>query len=91
MTEQCRILAELGANGVFFFAPASSAIGYEYDGDGFVIGEYFTITEDQLESAVKFYNNSASAASGAAISYEINGESVALPDYDKALADYKNA
>ena len=84
-------LAELGANGAFFFAPASSAVGYEYDGDGFVIGEYFTITEDQLESAVKFYNNSASAASGAAISYEINGESVALPDYDKALADYKNA
>ena len=73
-------LAELGANGAFFFAPASSAIGYEYDGDGFVIGEYFTITENQLESAVKFYNNSASAANGAAISDEINGESVALPD-----------
>lgn len=80
---------ELGAYGKFRYLPTLKTVGYDYEGEGFVIGEYFDITDEKLESAVHFYNNSASASSGARITYEINGSDVALSKYDESLAPYK--
>ena len=79
---------DIGSCGTFTYIPASDMIGYEYEGDGFVIGEYYNVSGDLLESAMTYYNNAGSAASGAAITYEVNGETVTLPDYETSLSEY---
>lgn len=82
---------QIGGGGQFSFIPEISVIGYEYDGDGFVIGEYYNVIGNNLESALTFYNNAASAASGAAISYEINSDDVTLSEYTNALAEFTDS
>lgn len=81
---------QIGSEGQFSFIPSKSVIGYEYDGSGFVIGEYYNVIGNNLESALSYYNNAASASSGASISYEINSEDVTYGTYMEMLSEYTN-
>ncbi len=83
--------ADIGTYGVFRFIPASGCLGYEYVGDGFVYGEYRSMNDGFDTPAFTFYNNVASAASGAVIRYEINGEEVSLIEYDEAMKPYSDS
>ena len=84
-------IANFGSYGKFDYLPSAGAIGYSYNGDGFVIGEYQTLQEGFFQKAVSFYNNSESASSGAVIKYQINGDDVTLAKYEEALQPYKEA
>lgn len=84
-------IATIGSYGQFDYLPAAEAVGYAYNGDGFVIGEYQTLQDGFFQKDVSFYNNTESASSGAFIKYEINGEDVTLAKYEEALHPYKEA
>ena len=84
-------IANIGSYGQFDYLPEASALGYSYEGDGFVVGEYQTMQEGFFQKAVSFYNNTESASSGAVIRYEINGDDVTLAKYEEALQPYKEA
>lgn len=85
-----REFTQIGSEGQFWFIPSKSVIGYEYDGSGFVIGEYYSVSGNNLESALSYYNNAASASSGAAISYEVNSTDVAYGTYMEMLSEFTN-
>lgn len=82
--------AQTGSYGELTFIPESRTIGFEYIGDGFVMGEYLSQKDGKYQPAVTFYNNEGMAMSGARISYEINGEDVSLSEYESALEPYSN-
>lgn len=83
--------AQTGSYGVVDFIPESRAIGYQYTGDGFVTGEYLAEEEGRYQSAVIFYNNEGMAMSGARITYEVNGDSISLSEYEAAISPYVDA
>lgn len=81
-------IGENGDSGGFRFYPETGIVSNEHEGNGFVIGEYLTISDNSLQTEISYYNNSASASMGAAITYEINREEVTLPQYEEALSEY---
>lgn len=87
-------ISEVGAagfSGSFEYLPEQSLIHEEYHGDGFVIGKYRAFSGADLSDVITYSDNSESAASGATIVHEINGEEVLLPEYDSALEPYIGA
>ncbi|MDE6788534.1 MAG: hypothetical protein K2J47_04350 [Ruminococcus sp.] len=81
-------LGETGNRGTFLYLPDMQLIKDEYRGNGFIIGKYISYQNGAFNTVLSYSDNSMSASSGAAISYEINGEEVFLPDYDSALEPY---
>ena len=90
-TDGLEQLDDLGAGGTFRVLPSINSIGYEYIGEGFTFGEYCTIEDGTLKPSLTYYNNAASASSGAVIRYEINSEDVTLVEYDYALKAYSDS
>ncbi len=84
-------IADIGSYGQFDYLPEAGAVGYSYNGEGFVVGEYQTLQEGSFQTAVSFYNNTESASSGAVIKYQINGDDVTLAKFEEALQPYKEA
>ncbi|MBQ8348261.1 MAG: hypothetical protein IJY19_01265 [Ruminococcus sp.] len=81
-------IGENGDSKEFRFYPETGIISNEHEGNGFVIGEYRTISDNSLQTEISYYNNSASASMGAVITYEINREEVSFSEYEEALAEY---
>ena len=85
------LIATSGSFGSFDYIPSLNAIGFSYNGEGFVMGEYQTYQEGSFNTDISFYNNSDSASAGAHIRYEINNENVSLTRYQEALFPYQEA
>ena len=84
------LLTSCGAYGEFDFIPSILFIGFQYDGDGFTIGEYQKYSEGFYNKEISYYTNVGSASAGAAIRYMINDESVTLAQYDSIVSAYQN-
>ena len=83
-------LGEIGGYGTLTFLPGLSLINDEYNGNGFVIGKYLGINNGEISPVLTYSDNTGSAASGATIIHEINGESVTLPEFDEAMQPYRD-
>lgn len=81
----------LGEYGAFTYYPELQLMNDEYSGDGFVVGKFIQFDGTKLKDYFSYSDNSGSASKGVAIKHEINGESLSLPEYDEAMAIYKNA
>lgn len=80
---------ENGGGGVFGYIPEKKLFSFRYSGNGFEIGSYCSYDGSTFKEELNYYSNSGNAIStGTALNYEINGESVRLEDYDKALSVY---
>lgn len=84
-------LGETGNSGTFYYLPDMKLIKDEYVGESFVLGKYISYNNGEFDTIITYNDNAISAASGAAIYYKIDGLEVLLPEYDAALAPYKNA
>ena len=84
-------LGETGDYGMFRFLPELNLVSDEYQGSGFTIGKYMAFQNGELVPVITYSDNTASAASGAIIVHEINGEEVSLPEFDEALKDYRSS
>ncbi|MBQ8961816.1 MAG: hypothetical protein IJ071_11495 [Ruminococcus sp.] len=84
-------LGETGDYGMFRFLPALGLVSDEYQGTGFTIGKYLGFENGELVPVVTYSDNTASAATGAIIVHEINGEEVSLPEFDAALEEYRSS
>lgn len=84
-------LGETGDYGMFRFLPALRMVSDEYQGTGFTIGKYLGFENGELVPVVTYSDNTASAATGAVIVHEINGEEVTLPEFDAALEEYRSS
>lgn len=84
-------VGELGEYGTFDFYPDFNLINSEYSGDGFVVGKFISFNGSELVDSFSYSDNSASASKGAEMKYEIDGEELSRPEYDEAMAVYKNA
>lgn len=83
--------AKTGSYGRVSYVIDSRAIGYEYIGEGFVTGEYFAQEDGRYKPVITFYSNEGMASSGARITYEVNGESLSLAEYEAAISPYTDA
>lgn len=84
-------LSELGTagfEGTFDYLPEYSLTREEYHGDGFIIGKFRQLEGNTFTDFLTYSDNSGSAASGATIKHEINGEEVLLPEYESTLTQY---
>lgn len=79
---------EIGTFGMFKHIPELNCIGYEYIGEGFMYGEFSSMDNVSGEPVITYYNNVASAASGAVIRYEVNGKEMSLIEYENAISPY---
>lgn len=84
-------VGELGEYGAFTFYPDFNLINDEYSGDGFVVGKFISFNGKTLSDSFSYSDNSSSASKGAVLKYEIDGEELSRPEYDEAMAVYKNA
>lgn len=84
-------LGEAGNCGTFSYLPDLKLIKDEYLGSGFVIGKYISYSNGEFTTIISYNDNSMSASEGASIYYKIDGMDVLLPEYDAALAPYKDA
>ena len=87
-TDGLEKVTDIGAHGVFSYIPILDCFGYEYVGEGFTYGQYGKIIAGVFQNDVTYYNNAASAASGAIIRYEINSEETTLVEYENKLKPY---
>lgn len=81
----------IGEYGVFTYYPEFKLINDEYSGEGFVVGKFVSFDGNSLTEYFSYSDNSGSASKGASIKHEINGQSLSLPEYDEAMAMYRNA
>lgn len=81
---------ELGTNGHIRYLADIGLLHDEYKSESMTMGKYVSYQGDELLPIMTYTDNTAAAASGSAIIHEINGESVTLPEYDKAIAQYDN-
>lgn len=81
----------LGEYGAFTYYPELRLMNDEYSGNGFVVGKFISFDGTSLKDYFSYSDNSSSASKGTAIKHEINGESLSLPEYDEAMAMYRNA
>lgn len=81
----------IGEYGAFMYYPDFRLINDEYSGDGFVVGKFISFDGKTLTDYFSYSDNSSSATKGASIKHEINGQSLSLPEYDEAMAMYRNA
>lgn len=84
-------LPEMGSEGTIPYLPLRGLLHDEYRGEGFVLGKYVTYEGGEFVPVLSYSDNTASAASGANIRHEINGESVTLPQYDEIMEEYQNS
>lgn len=84
-------VGDLGSNGTFKYFPDLHILNEEYNGDGFIIGKYVTIEEQQFKQVLTYSDNTASASSGARIVHEINSDEVSLSEYDAAIAQFSGS
>ena len=84
------LITNAGSYGTLDYIPSENAIGFAYEGEGFTMGEYQTYQDGSFSTAVSFYTNAGSAASGAVIFYKINDEDVTLAKYQEALIPYQD-
>lgn len=81
-------IGENGSNGFFSFYPGSGVMNEEFQGSGFIMGEFRKIAGTSFQTEMTYYNNMDSAASGAVIRYEINREEVFAADYNQQIYSY---
>ena len=82
---------ESGGGGVFGYISFKKLYNFVYSGDGFEIGKYCSLSDGVFKQEIAYFNNSRNAiATGTMLRYEINGETVGLTDYDKALSNYNS-
>lgn len=84
-------LGETGNSGTFSYLPDMHLIKDEYSGDGFILGKYIAYEDGAFNTVISYSDNSMSASKGATIRYEINGEEVLLPEYDRELSLYSTS
>lgn len=84
-------IGESGSSGCFNAFPLTGIIQNEHMGQGFIIGEYLSFSDNSLNTVLSYYNNADSILSGASLTYEINKEEVTLAEYDAALEEYLSA
>ena len=81
-------LGENGSFGCFVYYPENCCFNSEHYGQGFILGEYRTLSENGFKTELSYYNNADSASSGAAITYEIDKEEVTLKQYDEEISKF---
>lgn len=79
------MVGESGNNGFITFYPASGLMNDEFQGEGFVMGEYKRFVAGEFFTELTYYNNIDSAVSGAVIRYEIDKSEVSLTDYNEKI------
>lgn len=79
-----------GNNGFFTFYPSTGIINNEFQGSGFVMGEFRRIENGLFVTDMTYYNNMDSVTSGAVIRYEIDKEEVLPTEYNEKYYSYKN-
>ena len=81
-------LPDMGSDGTIPYLPLKGLLHDEYRGEGFVLGKYVAYENGDFKEVMTYSDNTASAAAGANIVHEINGQSVTLPQYDQTLSEY---
>ena len=84
-------LGEYGSEGCLPWLPERDLFNDEFVGDSYIIGKYMFLENGEFKTYLSYADNSSAAASGAVIIHEINGESVTLPQYDAAMAEFDEA
>lgn len=77
-----------GNNGFFAFYPSAGIINNEFQGSGFVMGEFRRIEGSSFMTEMTYYNNIDSVNSGAVIRYEIDKEEVLPAEYNEKFYSY---
>lgn len=78
-------VGETGNNGYITFYYESGLMNDEFQGDGFVMGEFRRIAAGTFFSELTYYNNIDSAAKGAVIRHEIDRQEVTLAEYNEKI------
>lgn len=89
-------IGENGCGGSFSYYADTMTVDHEYQGDGFVMGEFRNISDNKLNIEISYYNNASSASlnlydpsnTGITIRYKIDSFEVPLPEYDQAVKVY---
>ena len=76
---------ETGNNGFITFYPDSGLMNDEFQGEGFLMGEYKRFAAGAFFTELTYYNNIDSAVSGAVIRYEIDKSEVTLTEYNDRI------
>lgn len=84
-------IGEIGEYGSFTYYPDFKLIKSEYSGDGFVLGKFISFNGKEFVESMTYSDNSGEASKGAEIKHEIDGKELSLPEYDEAMAVYKDA
>ena len=85
------VLTEIGTNGnngFFNFYPSAGIINNEFQGSGFVMGEFRRIESGLFVTEMTYYNNMDSVASGAVIRYEIDKKEVLQAEYNEKFYSF---
>lgn len=81
-------VGENGNNGFFSFYPAAGIINDEFQGTGFVMGEFRRIENSAFLTEMTYYNNMDSVSTGAVIRYEIDKEEVLPAEYNEKFGSF---
>ena len=81
-------IGEIGSKGFFTFYPDTNIITNEFQGSGFVMGEFKRITGTEFQTEMTYYNNMDSVESGAVLRYEIDKKEVYLAEYNEKICAY---
>ena len=84
-------ISTCGSFGEIDFIPSKNAIGYQYTGEGFTVGEYQVFENGSFNAVANFFNNVGSASSGAVIRYVLNENNVSLSEYEAAIIPYRDS
>ena len=78
-------VGETGNNGYITFYHEAGLMKDEFQGDGFVMGEFRRIAAGAFHTELTYYNNIDSAAKGAVIRHEIDKQEVTLTEYNEKI------
>lgn len=81
-------IGENGNNGFFSYYPDTGIINDEFQGSGFIMGEFRSIAGSVFQTEMTYYNNVDSVLSGAVIRYEIDKEEVFQAEYNEKIYSY---
>lgn len=82
---------ENGGSGEIGFIPEKNLYKFRYVGERFEMGCYCSLADGAFKEKLRFYNNKNALTSGMTLTFEINGESVTLSEYDDALKAYTDS
>ncbi len=81
-------IGQNGNKGFFSYYPITGVINDEFQGSGFVMGEFRRIIGSSFQTEMTYYNNVDSAADGAVIRYEIDKAEVQPAEYNEKFYSY---